>query len=348
MYLAPLLYKPLPRTLEAALRDARDRKVDVRASAVNDLVPHAETAREAVLKELERALDDEHPAVRGAAAEALGDLEGREALSGLLVAVEDDDQLVRQQAIMALGLIRDPRAQQKLERSLTDARPEVRYQAVMAYPRVVAEKASAVTALAAATKDADESVAHIAFRMAEELAEELGAPIAPAIVARAEACVEKAPVRVRVVAALLLFQAEAKPAARERAERIVVDVVTGKLVTPELEDVSAAIEIAGEHKLQGAVPALERRAFGGMLGFGRDAFQYHARIALARLGNDRAKKIILDELGAANVEKRTMAVAAAGRARLQEARSLLLSMQGKPHRAEPSEVEAALARIGDA
>lgn len=348
MFCAPLLYNPLPRTLEAALRDTRDRKVEVRASAVRDLIPHAESAREVVLKELERALDDEHPAVRGAAAEALGDLEGSEALSGLLVAVEDDDQLVRQQAIMALGLIRDPRAQQKLERSLTDARPEVRYQAVMAYPRVVAEKASAVTALAAATKDADESVAHIAFRMAEELAEELGAPVAPAIVARAEACLEKAPVRVRVVAALLLFQAEGKPAARDRAARVVVDVVNGKLVTPELEDVSAAIEIAGEYKLLDALPALERRAFGGMLGFGRDPFQYHARIALARLGNDRAKKIILDELGASNVEKRTMAVAAAGRARLQEARPLLLSMLGKPHRAEPSEVEAALARIGDA
>lgn len=348
-----MLYSPLPRTLDAALRDVANDKVTVRVSAIRDLVPHAEAARADVLRALERALEDGHAAVRAAAAEALGDVRGEEALPRLLVAIEDDDQLVRQQAIQALGLVGDPRAQRKLERSLADARPEVRFQAVIAYPRVTREKADAVARLAAATHDADEAVAHIAFRMAEELAAGEGEPVAAAILQRAAACVAKGPARVRVVAALIVISApEASDAAvpglgaaRAEARRVAAAVAAGTLSGVEPEDVALAIELAGEQGLDEAMPALEKRAFGGFLGLNRDPYQWHARIALARRGNERAKRAILDELDARDVSRRTMAVAAAGKARLLEAKPLLLAMRGKPQRAEPTEVDAALALL---
>src|SRR5262245_47405049 len=139
----------LPRTLEAAVRDVSSKKPAVRADAVRDLVRHAGEARERVLRALESAVRDEHPAVRSAAALALADIQGREALSSLLVAVEDDNAHVRQMAITAVGEIGDSRATERLRRALSDPRPEVRFQAVMAFPRVVARTSDAVEALLA-------------------------------------------------------------------------------------------------------------------------------------------------------------------------------------------------------
>ena len=60
MFRAP----PLPRTLEAALRDLGAERPDVRLDAVRDLVPHAEAAREAVIRALQKALLGEKEPVR--------------------------------------------------------------------------------------------------------------------------------------------------------------------------------------------------------------------------------------------------------------------------------------------
>lgn len=175
-----MFYAPLPRTLEAALRDITDRKVQVRVSASKDLVAHVAADRAKVVSALEKALGDSNGLVRASAAEGLGAVEGKEALSALLVAVEDEHQIVRQTALQALGEIGDARAQQRLERALKDARPEVRFQAVMAYPRVASSREDAMAALAEATRDDDDSVAHIAFRMAEELSEDARGVVADA------------------------------------------------------------------------------------------------------------------------------------------------------------------------
>lgn len=347
-----MFYSPLPRTLEAALRDIADAKVSVRVSAAKDLVTHAEgEGRSRAIAAFEKALSDSNALVRSAAAEGLGAAQAKEALGSLLAAVEDEHQLVRQTAILALGDIRDPRAQQRLARALTDERAEIRFQAVMAYPRVCSEKSDALAALLRATNDKDPSVAHVAFRMSEELSEptdsELHTSVPDEVLDRARAILaKKGPLKVRAVAAILLASA-----GDGRADELLVDIVCNRVSAAsaaeamEPEDMASAIELVGDRNLTAARSALEKRAFGGFLGLSRDPFQWQARVALARMGDEKAKKHILDELAAQSFERRTLAASAAGRARLVEARSKLLALRDKPDQAEPSAVETALRLI---
>src|ERR1700722_7759485 len=111
---------PLPRTLEAAVRDLASSRAATRASAIGDLVRHAvlgDEVRTRALPMIEAALKgDEAPEGRAAAAVGLGDLRAGEALAALLVAIEDADVQVRQLALNALGEVGDPRAQPRLER----------------------------------------------------------------------------------------------------------------------------------------------------------------------------------------------------------------------------------------
>lgn len=341
------------RNLEAAIRDVGSTRPAIRAEAVRDLVGYAEEARDRVIPALERALrDDADPRVRAAAAVALSDVEAIEALPALLVAIEDDDAYVRQMSIAALGELGDPRAGARLQRALQDRRPEVRFQAVIAFPRVCAGRDEAFAALMRATHDDDPLVVHIALRMIEELGAEpaqgevpdarsapLELPVEP--LDRARALLQHASPAVRAAAAILLARG-GDPAPRP----ILAQVVSGELAGVDREDQAAAIELCGELRLGEARAALERRAFGGVLGLGRDPLHWHARVALARMGHPRAEAEILRELGARDRDRRTMAVAAAGRARLASARPVLLSMRGDAARADPGAVEEALAALG--
>lgn len=336
----------LPRTLPAALRDIGSSKVAVRASAARDLVPHVETARQEVLRALERALSDEAPTVRSAAALALADVGGREALPKLLVAMEDEDAHVRQMAITALGEIGDARATERLRRALVDERAEVRFQAVIAFGRVCKDHASIVEALVARTRDADPLVCHIALRVAEELGgpgashedgEHERAVVDPAILERARSLLGHASPLVRVAAAIVLARAG------DRAgTKVLVAVADRSLRTEDVEDEAAVIELCGVLGIEASRAGLERRAFGGALLLGRDRFAWHARVALARMGHERAIREIVAELGSWDRGKRTLAVAAVGRARIHSAEPIVAAMRGDPARAEQDAVNDAL------
>jgi HEAT repeat protein len=337
---------PLPRTLDAALRDITSPKAAVRAEAARELVPHAEAARARVVSALEGALrDDKDGAVRAAAAVSLADIEGREALPALLVAVEDEDPMVRQMAITALGEIGDTRATERLRRALSDERPEVRFQAVIAFPRVIARRDDGMDALMQATHDPDPLVCHIALRMIEELATKRDAEgeehgVSEEALTRAHALLTHADPAVRVAAAILLARA-GEDAGRE----LLVKVARGDLATGEGDDEAAAIELCGEIGLEAARSGLEKRAFSGVLGIGRDRFAWHARVALARMGHERATQEILRELGSWDRDKRTLAVAAVGRARITAARPLVEAMRGDETRADAGAVAEALAAL---
>ena len=199
---------PLPRTVEASFRDLDAKRPAARMSSIEDLVRHVARdpgLRPRALPLIERALHDEVPGVRAAAAIALADLQAVEALPALLVAIEDADAYTRQMALSALGEIGDPRAASRLKRALSDPRPEVRYQAVVAYTRVVADDAvEALRAIADAMDDEDDSVRHIALRLVEErvdagVREGLGE-----VVARAEESIEERTLHVAVAAAVFL------------------------------------------------------------------------------------------------------------------------------------------------
>jgi HEAT repeat protein len=323
---------PLPRNLEAAFRDLASEKAATRASAIRDVVSHArgsDETRARAIPLLEKALrDDVAAAVRSEAAVALADLSAVEALPTLLVRVEDDDPHVRQMAITAIGEIGDARATQRLRRALRDPRPEVRYQAVIAYTRIVRDDPRAVAdALADALEDRDEAIRYIAMRVAEEHGID-GEPLRdPRLLTRAEELAERTDEPVAVVAAIYLARVGA-----DRGKRMVLEVIAETKSTPELEDEQACVELAGELQLREAIPHLERRAWGrrrvlrSLLSFGAGdgaSCAWHARIALARMGHERARAEILADLGSWRRETREAAVVAAGRARLAEARGTL-------------------------
>lgn len=336
----------LPRTLEAALRDLRADKDSVRAASAHDLASHVDEARARVLPALERALADASPLVRKAAATALADANAVESVPALLAAIRDADMEVRAAVIAALGELGDTAAVDELRVALGDARPEVRFQAVIAFPRVARTKKEAIEALLQATHDDDGFVCQIALRMAEEVAGDDRNALDERVFVRARALLLHGPPKVRVAAAVFLARAS-----KERADRAVREVLVAvaleELRSGDGEDEAAAIELCGDLGLAAARPGLERRAFSRLV-LRRDRLAWHARVALARMGHERASREILSELGSWDRDRRTLAVAAAGRARLEAARPLITAMRGDAARADPSAVDEALASFAEA
>jgi HEAT repeat protein len=329
---------PLRRTFPAALRDAASESPATRAAAVADLVPYVDDDRACVVSLLERSLSDGAAEVRAAAAVALADVRGVEALSALLVAMEDDDAHVRQMAISAIGEIGDVRARERLRRALSDERPEVRFQSVIAFSRVAEDEAA--QAIVDAFGDSDPSIRYIAVRCAEERAVGGAEPAPAEVLAAAAKMVDDSDAAVRVAVAILLARAGDR-----RGEGILLDVVRGALATREAEDEAAAVELCGELGIAAAEPHLARRAF-GYLGFGGDRFAWQAMVSLARMGHERARSRIVRDLGSWWRDRRTLAVAAVGRARLAEARALVEAMRGDDSRADAEAVAQTLEQLG--
>jgi HEAT repeat protein len=334
---------PLPRTLEAALRDVGERQPRVRVSAVADLGRYAEAGdRARVSAALIAALSDEAPEVRARAATVLGELGEISALGRLLTLVEDGDALVRQASVEALGAIGDGRAAERLGRALREGPPDVRFQAALALPRLV-DAAEAEALLVRATADDDAHVRHIALRVLEELlAGPSGSPpvaLPAAVAAAARARLGDAAAGVRAAAALLL----ARAGDAEGAD-VLLAVVDGRLAVGDPDDEAAAVEAAGALGLRAAIPALERRAFGPARFF-RERFPLVARTSLALLGHARARGEIVRDLGSWSRERRHCAVVAAGRARVGEAKAALRAMSRSAGLADPEAVAEALSRI---
>lgn len=334
---------PLPRTLAAAVRDAGHKKVEVRLSAVRDLGRHAGDGADAAIARLRELLcEDAAAAVRGEAAVALADAGARAAVPDLVRSAKGDDApRVRQMALVALGELAGPddvEAVRVIERALRDEQPELRFQALIAHARVAGQ--DALAALHRAMRDDDAHVRYVAFRLAEERWSGGGeAELPPRLAQAARAALEDPAAEVRLAAALVLGRA-----GDLRGADVIVEAIRSGAGADEPEDAEAAIDLAGSLGLAAARGPLERRAF-GLLGVSRDPFAWQARVALARLGDARARASILRGLAAWSRDARTLAVAAAGRARLEEARPLIEAMQGKPERAEPAAVEDALAEL---
>jgi HEAT repeat protein len=123
--------------VEALIVAAReDDSETVRAAAVEGLDRHGEAAIEALLAaadgDARDMLDDDLPAMRMAAAAAVGRRDHPGATSALLELVEDDHWRVRARAIRALGEIGDPRAVGAVAAAAGDERGVVRRAAATA------------------------------------------------------------------------------------------------------------------------------------------------------------------------------------------------------------------------
>ena len=335
---------PLPRTLEASVRDLDSAKPEVRVSAIADLLRHArgdDAVRDRAIPLLQKRLDDEQSKVRAAAAVGLADLDAKDAVPALLRAVDDDDAYVRQMALNALGELGDARALPRLRRALTDKRPEMRYQSVIAFARIATDDDEIGKALLAATNDDDDPVVHIALRIAEERLD-AKKEVDPRLVTRARALLEAPSPHLALVAAIFLAKA-----GDVAGHAVLLEVVrTAKLrgQAPEKEEERAAVELVGELGLEAARPDLEKRAW-GLMHFVKDTCVFHAKIALARMGHPRAIAEILADLESNRPDVLGGAVVAAGRARIAKARPLIEKLSTVA--GDPELVTEALARLGE-
>jgi hypothetical protein len=333
---------PLPRTIAAALRDAEHSDVRVRLSALRDLVRHTRgVERErATIALIALLRSDPLAELRAEAAVALADAQATGARTALLAALEDRELRVRQMAIIALGELGEPgdgELSDRLGSALGAQEPELRFQALIACERLAPERAPVL--IERALGDDDDEVRAMALRLARQRWPEAGAP--PAIFEQATAALDDKATIVRAAAALWLA-----PLGVARADDVLVGVVDGSVRLELGSELEEAVELVGIRGLRRAERALARRAFGL---FARvDALRWHALVALARLGDARARRTILRGLAAWTRDARTLAVVAAGRAGLREAESTIGRFRGNPRRAAPEAVEEALSQLAAA
>jgi HEAT repeat protein len=333
---------PLPRTIAAALRDAEHPNVQVRRSALADLVRHARaTERErATIAIIALLRSDPSPDLRAEAAVALADAEAAGARTALLAALDDPSVRVRQLSILALGELGEPGDDEltaRLAEALGATEPALRFQGLIACERLAPERAPAL--LARAIGDDDDEVRAMALRLARVRWPETGAP--DALLELARAALSDHAAIVRAAAALWLA-----PFGEAHADDVLVGVVDGTVPLELGSELEEAMDLVGARGLGRARPGLERRAFGL---FGHvDPLRWHALVALARLGDERARRRILRGLSAWTRDGRTLAVVAAGRAGLREASATIGRFRGDPRRAEPDAVESALSALSAA
>ncbi len=257
-------------------------------------------------------MKDEAPKVRARAALALADGDGgHEQLDALLAAVDDSDDEVRQLAITALGEIGDARAVPRLLRAAEDDRPSMRYQATIALARLKDEdEDTRVKVLLRASSDDDFNVRYIAMRLAEEHFAKEEDPAPERLRLRASALLDDEEPDVAIAAAIFLGHA-----GDDHAKSILRRVVRGE-IPAQREDEREAVELVGALGMQELVPDLERRAF-GVGRHVRDTCAFHAIIALARMGHQRAIESIRRDLASKSEKRREAAAVAAERAQVR-------------------------------
>jgi HEAT repeat protein len=339
-------WSPLPRSRGAALRDGAHAKARVRLSAVADLARWASTedGEPCVARLAQMAERDPDLEVRAAAVLALADAEAESALPVVLAAARSAEPRVRQMALVALGELapaEDPRAVDVLRHTLDDAAPALRFQALVAAGRLFATDELAAC-LTRALEDGEANLRYVACRIVEErffFNADIDETRRAAIQRELVPLLSDPDADVSVAAAVLLA-----PRGIEAARAVLVNALNRRRSFAHVDDEQAAIDLCAELRLEAALPGLRARAFGGVFR-GASALSFQARVALARLGDERARQQILRGLSAWNRGVRTQSVAAAGRARLEAARPRLLQMR-ETGEVDRSSVEEALEALG--
>jgi len=307
----------------ATLRDAAHPKANVRLSAVADLARWALDAEGSVclarlLELLERDTDLE---VRAAVALALADARAKGSVPALLRASGSSEPRLRQMALIALGELAEPgdtAAVAALSAASESDAPALRFQALVAAGRLL-PRAELSAWLERALGDAEGKLRYIACRLIEEKffsSPDVDESTRATWAGRLAVCLADGELEVAVAAALLLA-----PRGSEAARARLVDALNRSRSFQHPEDEQAAIEMCAELGLHGASPGLRARAFGRA-----SALAFQARVALARLGDERARRHILRGLSSFRRSVRAQCVAAAGLARLEAARPRLLEL----------------------
>lgn len=334
------VWSPLPRTLGATLRDSQSHKPRVRLSAIADLVRWSDTEeRGGCIAQLVALLErDPDLEVRAAAALGLADADARESLAALIAVAESGPPRVRQLSLVAIGELAPAghaAALTAVRAGLRSELPALRFQALVAAHRLLSEEAL-LPELLRGLGDDEAKVRYVACRISEERYFTAGVSAPAQLVCALERALADGDPAVALAAAIPLARSGAEPARQH-----VVQVLNRGRGAAQLEDEQAAIELCAELGLTAARPGLAARAWGGLLG-GASPLAFQARVALARLGDQRACDQILRELSSWSRSTRTRAVAAAGQARLEVARARLLEMRADERQADPESVVEAL------
>jgi HEAT repeat protein len=339
-------WSPLPRTLAAALRDVIHTTPRVRLSAVADLERLcAGDGRDAAVEALIATLDsDRDHEVRAAAALALADARAEQGLDALIRAAEGGEARVRQLALVAVGELASrghAEAVRVVQLGLAEAAPALRFQALLAASNVMFDGELQDVLIDACT-DIEARVRYITCRLLEQLASDAPNGEVPERVARAlDTLFRDSDSEVRFSAAVALAQRGSEIAARRLVEAL------NQSTPMQPEDEQAAIELCAEQELRAAAPGLRERAWGRWYK-GSSPFMFQARVALARLGDERARRYILDGLSSWSRPVRTRSAVAAGLAGLQEARARLKAMQSDERQADSYSVAEALRALDTA
>jgi len=147
---------PTGTRIDAAIRDLESRSVRARVLAAEALgrCPADDQARASAA--LRPRLYDSSPDVRYAVALALGELGDHNAVGPLVQLLDDPEPMPSQAAAVALGSIGDASAAEPLARALRGGRPELRLQAAIALPLV--DPAGTLEPLQRALDDEDAEV----------------------------------------------------------------------------------------------------------------------------------------------------------------------------------------------
>jgi HEAT repeat protein len=355
----------LPRTLAAALRDVIHTDVAVRRSVLHDLALLADgEQRDDALRILEQVVtEDESASLRSSAALLLSDVRAVDSVPCLFRAMSDPSLMVRQNALLALGELVAPAQPEPLERPaqprqtakpatvcadlestrvelwswlrqcLVAVEPELRFQALIAAARSRHSESNA--AVLRALSDRDAKVRTLALRLVDEYFTDPERAESRSVLA---ARLKDPEVSVRVAAALLLA-----PSGDETACRIAVAALNEQSLPEEPADVQALLELAGELKLTAAIPGL-RRLVRGRFGLGVGRFEFQARTALARLGDENVLRDLARGLRSFSRERRRLAVVLVGEAQLVQFEAELRRL-GASERVDVPTIDAALKQL---
>lgn len=330
----------LPRTLPAAERDLRSRDAKVRLSALGDLTRFREEPdRSRAVASARAGLQDDDVEVRARAAIVLADLGAGHCTEDVLRLLGDAHVRVRQMALVSLGELAEPGDATivgRLGAFLNVAEPALRFQALAAWARLAPERL--LEALEERLTDSDPEVRALALRLAHEHWVDAAGALPVHLVDAVRARLEDSEPAVRLVAAVLLGRA-----GEPTDTKLLGLAVSRRVRAVEPIDEQDAIALCGELEIRAAIPALRRRAF-GLWGVSRDPFAWQAKVALAQLGDAKARTSILSGLSARSWHVRALSADAAANARLTEALPRLEVLLGDPQ-LDRELVERAIERL---
>jgi len=339
----------LSRRLEAAMRDVQSSKSSVRLAAARDLSPYVDsTDRDRVVAQLTRVmLDDSNTEVRAAAVLALVDGGAAEAVGAMLKVARGGPPRVRQMALLALGEIAVagmPEATEVAHEALESELPALRYQGLVTLKSL--QHLNAIGPIALRAADEDPEVRWVVVRLLDELWTSIpDSAVNEVELTQLQQEVHKAlrPLlyddnpRVRATATLVLARIGDHRAA-EAIPRL-LDQTEPRL---DVEDEGLAIELAGHLQIQAAKAALGKRAWPL---FWETPTSWRARVALAQLGDERARSAVLQSLHSRSPSKCARAIEAVGRIGLVRARPRLLSLLENPTIYDVDAIRTALKRL---